>query len=218
MQPYFIPYAGYFRLLAAADLFVVYDCVQFPRRGWVHRNCLPDATGRSRWLTLPLARLDRDAKIRELAFRDDAAAALHDACAAFPLLSSSAFLVSEFHETFRGIAGRTPVTFIVRLLEEVAGALAIPFDIVRSSALAIDPALAGQDRILAIARAVGATTYVNAPGGRDLYQHDAFGKSGIRLRFLPPWRGSPLSILQQLLTRPPADVAADIRQQAVLEE
>ena len=37
MQPYFMPYAGYFRLFAAADVFVLFDCVQFPRRGWVHR-------------------------------------------------------------------------------------------------------------------------------------------------------------------------------------
>ena len=29
MQPYFMPYAGYFRLFAAADLFVALDCVQF---------------------------------------------------------------------------------------------------------------------------------------------------------------------------------------------
>ena len=54
MQPYFAPYAGYFRLLATTDLFVVYDCVQFPRRGWVHRNQLPDAAGKLDWLTLPL--------------------------------------------------------------------------------------------------------------------------------------------------------------------
>ncbi|MEL6186537.1 MAG: WbqC family protein, partial [Myxococcota bacterium] len=26
MQPYFMPYLGYFRLFAATDLFVVYDC------------------------------------------------------------------------------------------------------------------------------------------------------------------------------------------------
>src|SRR5437016_2188558 len=54
MQPYFLPYAGYFRLFAASDLFVIYDCVQFPRRGWVHRNRLTDARGLERWLTLPL--------------------------------------------------------------------------------------------------------------------------------------------------------------------
>ena len=54
MQPYFYPYAGYFRLFARADLFVVYDCVQFPRRGWVHRNRLTGADGQLQWLTLLL--------------------------------------------------------------------------------------------------------------------------------------------------------------------
>ena len=32
MQPYFVPYAGYFRLFAVADVVVMFDCVQFPRR------------------------------------------------------------------------------------------------------------------------------------------------------------------------------------------
>jgi hypothetical protein len=41
MQPYFMPYAGYFRLFCAADVFVMFDCVQFRRRGWVHRNRFP---------------------------------------------------------------------------------------------------------------------------------------------------------------------------------
>jgi WbqC-like protein family len=48
MQPYFLPYAGYSRLFAATDLFVVYDCVQFPRRGWVHRNRLVNTAGAER--------------------------------------------------------------------------------------------------------------------------------------------------------------------------
>jgi hypothetical protein len=45
MQPYFIPYAGYFRLFAATDLFVIYDCVQFPRRGWCTAPLLGHRTG-----------------------------------------------------------------------------------------------------------------------------------------------------------------------------
>jgi hypothetical protein len=57
MQPYFLPYAGYFRLFAATDLFVVYECVQFPRRGWVHRNQLVNTAGAERWLTLPLEKV-----------------------------------------------------------------------------------------------------------------------------------------------------------------
>src|SRR3979411_2469618 len=74
MQPYFIPYAGYFRLFAASDLFVIYDCVQFARRGWVHRNRLVDRGGTERWLTLPLQKAPRDVLIRDLRFAPDAAA------------------------------------------------------------------------------------------------------------------------------------------------
>src|SRR5215207_8721062 len=87
MQPYFIPYAGYFRLFAASDLFVIYDCVQFPRRGWVHRNRLPDATGQESWLTLPLAKAPRDVRIRDLRFSADADQILADRMRRIPLLA-----------------------------------------------------------------------------------------------------------------------------------
>ncbi len=60
MQPYFFPYAGYFRLMSASDVFVVFDDVQFPRRGRVHRCEM--APGR--WLTLPLAPMPLDTLIK----------------------------------------------------------------------------------------------------------------------------------------------------------
>src|SRR5436190_8297403 len=85
MQPYFFPYAGYFRLFAASDLFVIYDCVQFPRRGWVHRNKLLDAAGNAEWLTLPLVPAPRDVLIRDLQFPPDAAAEFARRLRRFPL-------------------------------------------------------------------------------------------------------------------------------------
>src|SRR6188472_3168309 len=72
MQPYFIPYTGYFRLFAASDVFVIYDCVQFPRRGWVHRNKLIDASGAERWVTLPLVKVPQSTLIKDLEFAPDA--------------------------------------------------------------------------------------------------------------------------------------------------
>ena len=52
--------------------FVMFDCVQFPRRGWVHRNRLPVSDGTTDWFTLPVARAPRDALISELVFAVDA--------------------------------------------------------------------------------------------------------------------------------------------------
>src|SRR5215216_742373 len=78
MQPYFFPYLGHFRLLSSVDIFVHFDCVQFPRRGYVHRNQMPKyppagTEQQKYWLTLPLAAQAQDVRIADLAFAPDAA-------------------------------------------------------------------------------------------------------------------------------------------------
>lgn len=216
MQPYFIPYAGYFRLFAAADLFVIYDCVQFPRRGWVHRNRLPDSSGDPRWLTIPLAKASRDVAIKDLAFAPNAEEKLADEMRRFPSLEIKTDPPPPLLSVLKDVQG-TPVDYVIRLLELTCRELGLPFRTVRSSALEIDPSLKGQDRILAIAHKVGAKTYVNPPGGRTLYDTQAFTSAEISLRFLPDYHGSTWSILHRLLTENAAQLTNDIRQQTVLE-
>ena len=38
MQPYFVPYIGYFQLMHAVDNLVLLDDVHFINRGWINRN------------------------------------------------------------------------------------------------------------------------------------------------------------------------------------
>src|SRR5690554_5299659 len=38
MQPYFLPYLGYYQLIAAVDVFVVYDNIKYTKKGWINRN------------------------------------------------------------------------------------------------------------------------------------------------------------------------------------
>lgn len=38
MQPYFLPYIGYWQLMNAVDKYVVLDDVNYIERGWVNRN------------------------------------------------------------------------------------------------------------------------------------------------------------------------------------
>lgn len=75
MQPCFIPYVGYFRLFAASDLFVICDCVQFPRRDGVHRNRLLDGA-------LPAAGLDARGRERPFDPSRGPFSRTHDATAA----------------------------------------------------------------------------------------------------------------------------------------
>ena len=68
MQPYFFPYVGYFQLIAAVDAFVVYDNIEYTKRGWINRNrILRD--GEPAKLSLPLKKASDflDVRERELA-------------------------------------------------------------------------------------------------------------------------------------------------------
>jgi len=69
-------------------------------------------------------------------------------------------------------------------------------------------ALRAQDRILEIARRLGAQRYVNAPGGRSLYDPVDFEPAGIELCFLP--QGPSTSILSRLMTEDRNDLSDDI--------
>ena len=209
MQPYFIPYLGYFRLIAKSDLFVIYDCVQFPRRGWVHRNRLVNRSGALRWLTLPLEYATQDVLIRDLRFPTRVSEIFADRLRSFPLHSEEPE-VKRFLEVLYDIKGR-PVDYIEELMKETVGYLGLSWNTMRSSELQVSSSLRGQDRILAIAKRLGASTYLNAPGGRDFYDGKAFARAGIGLEFLPEYDGPKSSVLTRILCDDRKQLAAELR-------
>jgi hypothetical protein len=210
MQPYFFPYAGYFRLLTRSDLFVIYDCVQFPRRGWVHRNKLKDRNGTDQWLTLPLTKQEQDVLIKDLLFTEDASRELSDRLRPFPLVS----LDPEWKdEVLRRVlaTGTGLVDYLEEMLQLVACRLGrAPWNVCRSSSFDIPQTLRGQDRIIEIARRAGASRYLNAPGGVDLYDKEKFAASGLELDFLPSYDGPFDSILGRILAERPNELARAI--------
>src|SRR5215470_13770625 len=70
MQPYFLPYIGYWQLLAAVDRFVVYDNVKYTKKGWINRNrFLRNDT--DAMFTLPLKKGSDFLNIADRALADD---------------------------------------------------------------------------------------------------------------------------------------------------
>jgi hypothetical protein len=217
MQPYFLPYAGYFRLFAAVDEFVVYDCVQFPRRGRVHRTEVPGPSGTPAWLTLPLAPQPRETPIHALRFAEGARATLDARLDALPWLARAAGPAADAVRARL----RQPLGDVVDLLQDTLGMAAALMGFApamrRSSALDIDPGLRGQARVIAIALAVGATHYLNAPGGRALYEADAFAEAGLQLEFLSPYAGAFVQLLPALVREDPGALRADVLAQLRIE-
>ncbi len=217
MQPYFFPYAGYFRLFAACDLFVIYDCVQFPRRGRVHRCEVPGPAGSAEWLTLPLASQKREVLIRDLEFAADARAEFDRRLARLGWIARSRGPSAETIRKFLHAPFGSTIDYLEAGLRLVARELGLETEIVRSSAYGIGRELSGERRIIAIAKATGASRYINAPGGKVLYDSVTFGAASLELCFLAPYRGRFRHLLFDLMQEDPAIIAADVRDQTVLE-
>jgi hypothetical protein len=199
MQPYFIPFAGYFQLFAAADLVVLFDCVQFKRRGRIHRNLLRGPRDRTLWLTLPLTKQPRNTRIVDLRFRDGGADEFVTRCRFFDALNNpkpDAQAVAA--ACLRLDPDRPVIDYLQATLQAVLGTLSLSPRILRSSSLGIPEGVKGQDRILEICRRLAARRYINVSGGTTLYDPAAFERSGIDLRFLGRFTASRFSILQDL--------------------
>ncbi|WP_426076591.1 WbqC family protein [Janthinobacterium sp. PSPC3-1] len=184
MQPYFFPYIGYFQLLAAVDVFVLYDNIQYTKKGWINRNRVL-LNGHDSVFSLPLKK-DRDGldvRERELAadFKPQKLLAqLRGAYQKAPHFEQTMLLV----ETILLRDRKNLFSFLHHSLACIAAHLGIATQIRISSEIAIDHALTSQDKVLALCKELGASTYVNAAGGQALYSKTAFQEQGIVLRFL----------------------------------
>lgn len=228
-QPYFCPYAGYFRLMAATDMFVVYDDVQYSKGSWVGRNKLTRTDGKEDWLTLPLAKQPLHTKIKDLEWAFDADSLWEERKSRFGLFGGESQSFLRFYIYYLQNAGgrmtheyRAPVNFIIKALEAanydlqigVRGDIPFKANIVRSSELDIPGDLHGQDRVIYICEKFGATEYVNAPGGRSLYNEAAFKARGIDLRFLCDFPNKK-SILERLCNENARDIKKEINAYSV---
>jgi hypothetical protein len=212
MQPYFIPYAGYFRLITGSDLFIVYDCVQFPRRSWVHRNQLFTTAKALEWLTLPLKKQALDTVISNLKFHEEGIRGWPVILKKFPAMH---LIAEKYPAIFTALLAvqESPVSYMVNLLKEICRLFNFPVNFAYSSALNIPSHIKNQDRILAIVKHYQATHYLNASGGRELYEEAVFLDNNVQLQFLNSYQYEYHSILQSL-----ADESLEQVKQKILAE
>jgi hypothetical protein len=220
MQPYFFPYVGYFQLIAAVDVFVVYDNIQYTKQGWINRNrILRD--GAAAMLSLPLKKASDylDVRDRELAatFRRDKM--LNQIRAAYlraPYFEATFSLIEAVVRYDDNNLFRFLHHSIARICEYLRLATVMRI----SSQIAIDHGLRSQEKVIALCRALGAAIYVNTIGGMELYSREAFRAQGIHLKFIrslpfeyPQFGGQfvpSLSIIDVLMFNPVETVRARI--------
>lgn len=186
MQPYFFPYIGYFQLMNAVDEFVIYDNIEFTKKGWINRNRIL-VGGKDSYITLPLKKdsdyLDiRDRYLAE-SWPSERRKMLNrilesyrkspNFSTIFPVIESA--ILFEDTNLFK---------FILNSLNIIREFLEIKTSFVVSSSIRIDHGLKSSEKVIAICKAMNASEYINPVGGFALYDREIFRRQKIEVRFL----------------------------------
>lgn len=185
MQPYFFPYIGYWQLLSCVDKFVIYDDVNYIKKGWINRNRIL-VNGEAAFTTLPLAGASQNLKINEISVKFDVAARRKLVKTIEFNYKKSPFY-SEMFPLFEKILmdeTKNLSEYLYRHITQIAELLQIDTEIVKTSSVYGNSNLTGQQRILDICKKEHASVYINPIGGIELYDAPRFNDEKITLFFL----------------------------------
>lgn len=193
MQPYFLPYIGYFQLIDSVDLFVLYDNIKYTKKGWINRNRMLK-NGNDVIFSLPLKGASDflDIRDRELAVDFNRGKLLNQISAAYrraPYFSQTFPLIEKIVQYKENNLFNFIHNSIVRTCEH----LDITTRIRISSEISTAHDLKNQEKVLAFCESIGANIYVNAIGGIELYSIDEFQARHIELKFI---KSKPFEYMQ----------------------
>ena len=220
MQPYFLPYIGYFQLIQAVDKFVIYDDVALIRRGWINRNRIL-LNDQPFLFTLQLLDASQFKLINQVAVGDNKGK-LHKT---FTYAYRKAPYFKEVDDLLVRIlqcSENNLARFIINSLIVICEYLGIKSEFLISSQIEKDNTLRADNKIIAICKAIYANAYVNPMGGMDLYSKNKFWENGIELNFIKMLNfeylqfGAPfvagLSIIDVMMFNSPSEVREMLKQ------
>ncbi len=182
-QPNFLPWLGFFYKWWQSDIFILYDDVQFVRRGYTNRVKIKTRQGEV-WLTVPVKQkgnyfqnigeieIDRDVNWKRKLTGT---------------LTAGYSRAPFFRRYFRRLEEVIANDYILlaqlnaALLSWASEELALPVPVIASSSLQ-DISGSSTQRLISVCRAVGAGHYLSGFGGQKYQEEELFSESGIRLK------------------------------------
>jgi hypothetical protein len=179
-QPQYLPWVPYCDKADACDVFVYLDTVAFQKNGVQNRNRIRTAAGDG-WLTVPV-HVRRDTRLSDVTIAGQDwgrrhSRALRQGYARAPHAALMADLLPLLERPWTHL-----VDLDVAVTEWLFDRLGVRSRRLRASSLGpLDGAKT--DRLVAICRALGATTYLSGPGARAYLEPERLEAAGIRVRF-----------------------------------
>jgi len=182
MQPYLFPYIGYFQMIYAADLFLIYDDVAYIKQGYINRNNILSPNGKTRF-TVPVPGASSNKLISELSFSPDVGKVLKTIEQSYSKAPYFTEIFPMVRETLE-FGDRSIASVCQKGYETIFSYLGVEKQIKKTSTLKYDRSATANDRLIALCHQFNADCYINAPGGRKLYTKQKFAEQGIDLRFI----------------------------------
>lgn len=185
MQPYFFPYIGYFQLINSVDEFVIYDNIEFTKKGWINRNrilvnCASD------YISLPLKKDSDYLHVRDRFLADTWEGERKKMLNRIVGSYSKAPFFKETYEVIEKCImyeDRNLFTFIFYSIRTLIDYFKIDTKFIISSSIPIDHQLKNEDKVIAICKEQKTGVYINPIGGMSLYDKKRFLSYNIELQF-----------------------------------
>jgi len=187
MQPYLFPYLGYFQLLAAVDVFVFYDDVNFIKGGWIQRNYILSQE-KKLLFSIPLKKSSSNKDINDIqidsrlygywnkkflkTLEQNYKKAPHFD-AVYPMVEN---LLNGNYRNISEMAANS-ITVIKKYLN-------LEVELKFSSNLIKNNNKKGETKVIEICKTLNISNYINPYGGKSLYNKDYFSKNSVELSFI----------------------------------
>ncbi|MEG0395975.1 MAG: WbqC family protein [Oscillospiraceae bacterium] len=185
MQPYFMPYIGYWQLMNAVDEYVIYDDVNFIKGGWINRNRIL-VNGQAQYFNVPMLGASSFKQIREISVNHEERLVEKNLRALKETYQKAPYY-QDVYPLMKDILicdAENLASYITNSFKVVCDYLDITTKLIVSSEIEKDCSLKGQDKVLSVCKILSATEYYNAIGGRELYSFKDFKAQEIQLKFL----------------------------------
>jgi hypothetical protein len=197
MQPYFMPYLGYFSLIKNTDRFILLDTVQYIRHGWIERNRILKPNGEWQYIKVPIIKDEgRDTLIKNVLinnkedWKNKILAQLQHYKKKAPFYYRTIRLLNDiFIDEYDDIVSLNRAS-----LKKICNHLGFDrdFEVFSGMSLPIEEVNEPDEWALNICKAIGnVDEYWNLSGGESFFDRSKYDRENIQLSFfsaeLPPY-------------------------------
>lgn len=182
VQSNYIPWKGYFDMIASVDEFIIYDDMQFTRRDWRNRNLIKTPQG-LHWLTVPVkvkGKYHQSIRETEIEGTDWVETHLKSLMANYARALHFAEVFALVEPAYR--SGHTKLSDLNRdLIERICAFLGIATRLTNSWNYALVDGKS--ERLADLCRQAGAQVYISGPAAREYLDETVFFKLGIEVHW-----------------------------------